>query len=107
MNVKYVCLTRSSSYINVFGDLWSERSGVSVGDPLPGQRAPGEEAPAGENGVATEELKMKIAKLLRKASSTGFEPEKRAFRSKAEELLSAYDLTEADLRSEGFRIDAG
>jgi DNA helicase-2/ATP-dependent DNA helicase PcrA len=102
MNVKYVCLTRSSSYINVFGDLWSERDGVSVGDPLPGERAPG-----GENGVATEELKTKIAKLLRKASSTGFEPEKRAFRSKAEELLSAYDLTEADLRSEGFRIEAG
>jgi len=96
MNVKYVCLTRSSSYINVFGDLWSERDGVSIGDPLPGEA----------RHLATEEVKKKIAKLLRKASSTTFEPEERAFRSKAEEFLSAYDLTEADLRSEGFRIEA-
>ena len=97
MNVKYVCLTRSSRYINIFGHLWGEREGVSVGDPLPEE----------EFDEATDELKSKVAKILRKASSTSYEPEERAFRSKAEELMEEYDLTRAGLKAEGYRIETG
>lgn len=95
MNVKYVCLTRSSRYINIFGHLWGEREGVSVGDPLPEE----------EFDEATDELKSKLAKLLRKASSTNYKPEERAFRSKAEELMEEYDLTRSGLKAEGYRIE--
>lgn len=94
LNVKYVALTRSSGYLNVFGELWGEREGVSIGDPLEGE----------EFEVATEELKQKIVQLLRKANSTRFEPEAEAFRTKAEELLAEFDLTREDLRADGFTL---
>jgi DNA helicase-2/ATP-dependent DNA helicase PcrA len=94
MNLKYVCLTRSSSYINVFGDLWGEREGVSLGASKVTE----------EYEEATGELKQKIVQLLNKARSTSFEPEAETFRLKAEELMEEYDLSRDGLAREGYDL---
>lgn len=98
INVKYVCMTRSTQYLNVFGDLWSERDEVSIGDPLPGEDLDAEEA--------TKKLKEKVAQILQKASSTTFEAEAEAFRKKAEEIMDEWDLTRSGLKEEGFKVEA-